>query len=309
MKVWSFAILIIAIVGCKETSPPKAIEVPVDQALNVKIVTFNIRREGDPDAGWQEWSNRISRVVTTLREIDADVIGIQEAQHGQAADLRASLPDYNFYGHGRDDGNRAGEYTCLLWKADRFEVDLLECGTFWLSDTPERAGSASWGNSAARATTWARLFDRHSARGFYVFNTHLDHQSQRSRELAVMLIAERIDQRSRLDEPIALIGDFNATEQNPAMAYLQGEQTILDGKPRGPWVRGLRNALSVAERSLRDRGTLHLWQGRKGPRWRVDHILLSEGVDISNPQIGRFSALELHPSDHHPVSAVATWNN
>jgi len=39
-----------------------------------------------------------------------DIVGIQEALCDQVNDLAERLPDYNWFGVGRDDGDNAGEF-------------------------------------------------------------------------------------------------------------------------------------------------------------------------------------------------------
>ena len=86
--------------------------------------------------------------------------------------------------------------------------------TFWFSDTPAVVKSTSWGNRIERISTWAYFEDREGP-AFYVFNVHLDHQSQPSRERSAALLLARI---GALDPkaPVVVTGDFNAGENNPA---------------------------------------------------------------------------------------------
>ncbi len=64
----------------------------------------------------------------------------------------------------------------------RARLEPLEFDHFWLSDTPDRIGSTSWGNTNRRMVTWVRFKDRESAQEFYFLNTHFDHQVQAARE-------------------------------------------------------------------------------------------------------------------------------
>jgi hypothetical protein len=68
---------------------------------------------------------RITRIVRMIRQEAPDVIGIQEALHGQAADLWASLPDYEFLGNGRHDGSRAGEYSAILYRREDGDYGMI----------------------------------------------------------------------------------------------------------------------------------------------------------------------------------------
>ena len=229
-----------------------------------------------------------------------DVIGVQEALHGQAADLWASLPDYEFFGVGRDDAKRAGEYSGIFYRRDRFIADTSDCGTFWLSDTPEKPGSKTWGNQIPRVATWLKLADRSSGRSFYVFNTHWDHMHQSSREKSAQLLAERIDQRASPESPIILLGDFNAVETNPAVTYLSGKKANLGG-PVKQWESPLTDTFQNLHPSERARTTLHFWRGSRVGLLKVDHILVSKGAKILSATIRDQDQPMV--SDHFPVTA------
>lgn len=86
--------------------------------------------------------------------------------------LTAALPEYDYVGVGRDDGERGGEFSPVFFRKDRFSV--LNSGTFWLSETPTcplRAGTPA----CRRVCTYAQLFDKQEQKAFFHYNTHLDH--------------------------------------------------------------------------------------------------------------------------------------
>lgn len=269
--------------------PPKAVAVAADGGLALKLMTFNVRYEGPADPGSRAWNQRVKGVVRMIREEAPDVFGVQEALHGQAADLWASLPDFEFLGAGRDDGRRAGEYSGIYYRRDRFEADPADSGTFWLSDTPETPGSMTWGNTFPRVAVWVRLTDRATQRGFYVFNTHWDHRHQGSREKAARLIAERVAQRRRAGEPVVLLGDFNAVESNPGLLHLTGPGL------------GLVDTFRALHPSASARTTLHFWRGTRAGSLKVDHILVSGNAVIRAAAIRDRDQPMV--SDHFPVTA------
>ena len=287
-------VALLTLAACRESPPPRAAAVSPDGSIDLRLASFNIRYEGTQDRGWKSWPNRIDRVVRTIRQLDPDILGIQEALHGQAADLRASLTDFDFHGIGRDDGKRAGEYSAILWKRHRFVP--AERGTFWLSDFPEQPGSRTWGNEVVRITSWIRLTDRSSARSILVLNTHWDHRNQPSRVRSATLIANRIDQLARPGEPVVLLGDMNATEGNPAVDYLAG---------RGdkPWPNSLTDPYAALHPREKNRRTLHFWEASPEGWAKVDHILVSRGASFQDAGILRASSRESEPSDHFPVWA------
>ncbi|MGE9270319.1 MAG: endonuclease/exonuclease/phosphatase family protein [Verrucomicrobiales bacterium] len=302
-RLGAFLFLILA--GCREDPVPQAVVVREDGQMEMQLCSFNIRYEGGKDEGWKAWPNRVGRVVRAIREVDPDVLGVQEGLHGQVADLRASLLDYDFYGVGRDDGWRAGEYAGIFFRAKRFDLD--ESGTFWLSDDPERPGSRTWGNSVVRCASWVRLVDRSVGRGVYVFNTHWDHRHQGSRERATQLIAERIDARRYPDDPVVLLGDLNAVEGNPAVSYLRGEKVDLAGRSVPVWSGGLRDPFSELHPDQTDRRTLHFWSAKRTGWFKVDHILVSGSARALEAGIYHAATTETQPSDHYPVWARVSW--
>src|SRR5688572_768588 len=187
----------------------------------IRAMTFNVRY-GTAQDGNNSWPLRRPLAVRVIRDFAPNVLGVQEALRFQLDEIRAELTHYGEVGVGRDDGRTAGEYSAILY--DRNRLELLEQGTFWLSDTPEIPGSMTWSNRFARIATWARFRDRHTRTPFYVFNTHWDHESQPSRERSAGLIMARLKTRTGSSDPILLMGDFNAGEDNPAFrALLSGD--------------------------------------------------------------------------------------
>jgi len=294
--------------GCWEKKSAQVVAVSEDGALHLTLATFNIKYEGDDFTGYKAWQNRMRGVLKTIRTMGPDVLGVQEALHGQCADLWASLPDYAFYGAGRDDGKRAGEYAGIYYRRDRFERDVTEQGVFWLSDTPEVPGSKTWGNGYPRIVTWTRLIDRASSRGFYVYNTHWDHRNQPSRERAAVLISQRMEQRQHKDEPVVLLGDFNAGTDNAAFGYFTGKKVSLSGAAVKPLQSPLTDVFKVmVPPGGPSQQTLHLWQPLVANWPRIDHILVSKGAHVEATGIERVVKVEERPSDHFPVWARVSW--
>jgi endonuclease/exonuclease/phosphatase family metal-dependent hydrolase len=284
----------------RSLGPPKAVPIRPDGAIELRLMTFNVRYENPGDRGSQQWKERLAGVVRVIRKAQPDCIGVQEALHGQAADLWASLPDYEFFGVGRDDGRRGGEYSGIFYRRDRFRPDPTDQGTFWLSDTPAVAGSKTWGNEIPRVAVWLRLIDLGTGRGFYVFNTHWDHRNQVSRERAALLMARRIDSRGCPEDPVALVGDFNSVESNPGLSYLTGNPAPLAGSSQ-PWQNALVDTYQVHHSKEKNRRTLHFWKANRDGNLKVDHILVSRGARVEAAEI--LSTDTPAVSDHFPVTA------
>jgi endonuclease/exonuclease/phosphatase family metal-dependent hydrolase len=248
------------------------------------VMSFNLRY-GTAKDGENEWSRRRTLVFDVIRELDADVIGTQEALDFQVDEILAAASTYASIGVGRDDGGARGELSAIFYRKNRFRIG--EAGTFWFSDTPGVPGSKSWGNNFTRICTWARLIDR-DGRGFFVYNVHLDHESQPSRERSTQLLRERVEAHSFAADPVIITGDFNAGEKNPALATLFGS-----------FVDTFR-VVRPAERSV---GTFTAFKVGNIDGEKIDYVLVQPGTEVLHADIVRFSRDNRYPSDHFPVIA------
>lgn len=252
----------------------------------ISVMSFNIRY-GTADDGDNRWTVRRAFLFDVIREQNADIIGLQEALHSQIREIAEAVPGFAVVGVGRDDGKTTGEYSAILVRKDRFNV--AEAGTFWFSDSPSVPGSMSWGNRITRICTWARLIDRDGT-ALWVFNVHLDHQSQPSRERSTELLRRRIDARSFPGEPVIVTGDFNVGEDNPAIRTMVGDKAFLD----------------TFRIVYPDETRVSTFNGFKpeqvdGPK--IDYVLVQPGMEVLSAAIVRTARGGRYPSDHFPVVA------
>lgn len=259
------------------------------------VMSFNIRY-GTAKDGDDHWTARRNMLFDLVREQDADLIGLQEALDFQIEEIAAAAPAYAVVGVGRDDGGATGEYSAILFRKSRFHV--AEAGTFWFSDTPAIPGSRSWGNNITRICTWARFIDR-DGRGFYVYNVHLDHQSQPSRERSTLLLRERVDTRSVPRDPVVITGDFNVGEDNPALAALTGQSGPGASTGPAPFV----DAFRVVRPDEHPAGTFTGFKFGNTAGDKIDYVLVQPGAEVMRAEILRDSRHERYPSDHFPVLA------
>lgn len=170
----------------------------------LETMTFNLRFASDTPP--HSWPERRPVVAECLRQCAPDLIGTQEGLWPQIHDIAADRPEFGWIGKGRE-GGTLGESVTVFYRQERLQP--LEHGFFWLSDTPEVIASKSWGNRLTRITTWIKFRDLPSGHEFYFWDTHLDHESQNSREKGAALICSRISALNT-DLPVILVGDFNA---------------------------------------------------------------------------------------------------
>lgn len=190
------------------------------QVHPLSVMTFNIRYDNPSDSLYN-WNHRKDMVCGVFRKYKPDIAGLQEVLHSQLTCLKDSLKEYAWFGVGREDGDKKGEYTPIGYNSSRFVK--VDGAYFWLSKTPEVPGSKSWKTGCTRIVTWVMLRDRKSMQLFFVFNTHLDNASEEARVESAKLL------RSKLDEicsarPVIIMGDFNTTSSGEAYSILTSKK-------------------------------------------------------------------------------------
>jgi endonuclease/exonuclease/phosphatase family metal-dependent hydrolase len=257
---------------------------PNPPSTPLTVMTFNIRY-GTANDGENHWLRRRDQLFALLRREQADVIGVQEALHGQLEEIVAAVPGYAYVGVGRADGVRAGEYAAILYRTARLVPRRTD--TFWFSDTPAVVKSTSWGNQIERVCTWAFFEDREGT-PFYVYNVHLDHQSQPSREKSVALLLARAAARDP-KFPVVVTGDFNAGEQNPATQAMR---------------TAFRDSYRVRHPDAREVGTFSGFTFGRTSGDKIDYVFVDERTEVLEAAILRDALHERYPSDHFPVTAT-----
>ena len=288
----SLLCLLLALLTARVQQPAPA-AAPPDQPT-LRVASFNIRY-GTADDGENRWEKRKDLVVGTIRKLDPDLLGVQEALAFQVDELKAVLPAYDFVGVGRDDGRRAGEFAGIYYRKDRFEQ--LAVGHIWLSETPDQPGSRGWDASLPRVATWVRLRDLRTARPLFVINAHFDHRGPRARVESAKLMRRTIEELHE-GAPVIVTGDFNATEDDEPYAALRGAA--------GDAQRLLDTYRAAHPERRPDEATFNGFTGNRTGS-RIDWILHSGDLRTVAAEISYERDGERYPSDHYPVSAVLAY--
>ena len=178
-------------------------------SVEVKIISYNIRtlaRDGE-----NSWQYRKHATENMLLKHNPDAFGLQEATVTHLLYIDSVCPQYARVGVGRDDGKMGGEIMAIYYKKERF--DLLDSGTFWLSETPNLV-SRGWDAACFRTVTWVKLQDKATKKSFFYFNTHFDHKGKVAQKESVELIIEIIKGIAGKRTPVILSGDFNVELDN-----------------------------------------------------------------------------------------------
>lgn len=260
------------------------------------MISFNIRVDNAAD-GTNVWRNRRDAVVTMIERERPMLLGLQEAQPHQITYLSEHCPDYAWYGLGRDTGKvppatdsyAAEETMAVFWRTA--ELELLDKGTFWLSETPDRV-SKGWDASYRRTCTWAGF--RHKKSGpDLLFFQYAPRQRRQGRPRGVDQTARFTDEDDQFQTPGfgSLTADFNSNVTDACFA------------PLHVYMRDARANAAVSD-------DYPSWNGYGASTGRLDHVFFSG----DNCTAREFRTLRgdygvPYISDHYPVAAWFRCSN
>ena len=255
-----------------------------NDAEPVKLISYNVRNSHAKD-GDNAWLNRRHATVQMLRREAPDVFGVQEAYLEQLQYIDTECPQYAHVGAGRDDGAQGGETMAVFYLRDRFE--LLDSGTFWLSETPDKV-SRGWDGACNRTVTWVELKDRKSGKEFFYFNTHLDHKGKIAREEGLKLLVAKIQEIAG-KSPVIVGGDFNTPVDSPIFKPLTKFMSSVRAKAPQTDNKGTFNGFGSAPDTI-----------------VIDHLYCRGKIKchVFATLDGNYGAPYI--SDHYPIAMVFT---
>lgn len=256
--------------------------------IELNVMTFNVRYD-NPDDNMNNWRFRKDRVINAIRFYDADILGTQEVLFSQLKDIKSRLPEYEVFGVGREDGIQKGEFSPIFYKKGRFE--LQKSGNFWLSETPDIAGSKGWDGACERIATWVILKDKTLGKKFFILNTHLDHIGVEARREGVRLILDKIaTYAGKL--PVIVTGDFNSNPLSDVYRNITDKKckdSLIDARKISKLVYG-------PEWSFHDFGKVPYSE-----RTLIDYIFVKNVLEVTKYGVLAESENEEYLSDHTPV--------
>ena len=279
--LFSVVIILFLMQGCKKRT---------DEDI-LKVMTFNIRYDNPRDSA-NAWPNRAGFLCRFLKNEKPDLIGMQEVLASQFEYLDSVMTDYNSIGVGRNDGAKGGEMNPVFFRKERF--DLIRTRTFWLSETPEVAGSKAWGAGLPRIVTWVELSEKTTSEHFYFFNTHFAHDSDSARIMSSELLLGKIDSIAS-GFPFVITGDLNMlisgkgykilTGPYESVPLLSDTYAVTDKRPTGPayTFNGFSDSTSSG---------------------RIDYIFVRNGMKVLEHKTFIKKERGIYISDHWPVMAT-----
>lgn len=242
------------------------------------VVTFNLRMDSYTD-GANYFFNRAPFILDILGKEKPDVICFQEATPKILEWLKANLYGYTVVGCGRG-SDLSDEANPVAFRKDKFELFSLD--QFWLSPTPHTPGSRYREQSSCpRICMTALLRMKQSSRLVRIYNTHLDHISEKARTLGMNSVLVKIAEDDRAyDAPSILCGDMNASPVKPCI--------------RAAIESGLTDFTEKIAESFHDFGKMSAGS-------KIDYIFGKGSCKCLSTRIWDMRREKLYLSDHYPI--------
>lgn len=245
----------------------------------ITICSFNIRGS-NMDTGVNAWSNRKKMVIREFSNYQYDIVCMQEPLIDQIQDF-LSIGIYEWLGVSGQGTPDNDVFTPIFY--NKKKLNVLDYGTFWLSETPDVV-SRGWDGKFPRICTWAKFRDIENCRSFYVFNTHLDHVGEVAKLEGARLICRKIKEMTT-EEAVFITGDMNSTPETPPIHTFLSE---------------FSNSREIAPEKSGPAGTAHSY-GKLYPPSQIDYIFVNEYISVIKAVTITKNSDPVYMSDHYPI--------
>lgn len=253
------------------------------------IGSYNVRFDNPKDSG-NLWINRAPVVAALIRFHDFDIFGTQEGLKNQLDDIKDALPQYTYYGVGRNDGKEAGERSSIFYKKDEFR--LLNKGDFWLSETPDKPGLGWDATCCNRICSWVYLQHKKTGKKFYFFNAHYDHQGVQARKESSKLILKKIHDIAG-KEPVIFTGDLNGSHTSDWYQAIANSGSLKD-------------TYNAVKYPYANNSSFNGFSRTRESKDIIDHIFITKHFTVKKWGLLTDTYHGKYPSDHFPVLAEIT---
>lgn len=251
----------------------------------ITICSFNIRGS-NMDTGVNAWSNRKKMVIREFGNYQYDIVCMQEPLTDQIQDF-LSIGIYEWLGVSGQGTPDSDVFTPIFY--NKKKLNVLDYGTFWLSETPDVV-SRGWDGKFPRICTWAKFRDIENCRSFYVFNTHLDHVGEVAKLEGARLICRKIKEMTA-EEAVFITGDMNSTPETPPIHTFLSE---------------FSNSWEIATEKSGPAGTAHSY-GKLYPPSQIDYIFVNEYISVTKAITITKNSDPVYMSDHYPIVITADF--
>lgn len=239
------------------------------------------------------WPNRMPRLVEMIKEMQADVIGVQELYHDQVKELLPFMTDeYEFFAKACEDGELNG----IFYRKDRFEV--IASKVTYMTLTPETPSSET--------LTMLHLRDKKTGQEFAIFNTHLAFSNIEKREFQARFVADHLEPYIK-HMPVIFTGDLNTFPNRPELnrlPFYDGDyihRILTKNSLRDAKEMSLLGHLGPIATFTNSSNDVLPFQGIGTPGIFLDHIYVSQGLTVLLHAVQPGTVGGEFPSDHMPV--------
>ncbi|XP_042961771.1 uncharacterized protein LOC122296273 isoform X2 [Carya illinoinensis] len=175
-------------------------------SVSLTVMTFNLHEDQPPDSP-NSWEKRRDLCLSVITSYSPLILCTQQGVKSQLDYLQQGLP-------GKDRSPDTSDEHCNIFY-DKEKVELVEGGTFWLSESPSVPGSMSWGSVVPCIATWV-IFQLKGVEppgfSFQIVNTNIDEFSPRARRRSALLAWQHIASLPP-SLPVVYCGGFNTQKR------------------------------------------------------------------------------------------------
>ncbi len=247
------------------------------------LVSSNIRFD-NPNDGENAWPHRREFLAQILLVHRPDLIATQEGRLYQLKDFEAALGPYHII-----DPHRSwiGERMYPSFYLRNGSCEVIRSDDLWLSETPDVAGSSSFGSSFPRLLTWIKVQPKNLDFNFFVVNTHLDHVKPQTRIQQTKVLVQEIQKRKGPESRLIIMGDFNEGPEGEVRAIINNAfpELVDTWKLFNP----------------HEETSHHAFNGECQNGSRIDWILVDQSFQVKECFLDKTVVSGRYPSDHFPV--------
>ena len=264
----------------------------VTEDASIKLMSANIRRQeklitfDKADIGSHRWYKRAKYYLANIALVQPDILGAQEVQRRQYEFLTEHLVGYGSVVCYRDKKGTRSESCPIFYSLERFE--LLDSGTFWLSDTPDKISKYK-GSDEYRVATFVKLRDKKNDMVIEVYNAHPDWYGVDARIKQLAVIAQKA--KASDADRVVILGDLNSERSLPG-----GSEGL---SPIEEFLKDSKTFPGMADYGA----TFHGYGIDPDGPMGLDYIFLPEDTEVL--AVGKVDKRYhgIYPSDHYPIWA------
>lgn len=254
--------------------------------MRICLISSNIRFDNPAD-GPNAWEYRRDLFRETLLKHDPDLIATQEGRYDQLKDLAELFPEFEIIDQHRS-WIKERMYPTFYLKKNTFEFIASE--DLWLSETPDLAGSKSFGSAFPRLMTWAKIQPKNTNTNLLLVDTHLDHIKRETRIEQMKVLSQEVKRNLDTNSKLVIMGDFNDSPDSEVREILTNEfPQLVDS-----WKK-----FNQSEETSH-----HFFNGLCPDGKRIDWIMVDESLEIESSLLDKSSQDGKFPSDHFPMVTV-----